>query len=143
MEHIVASDLMSRIFQRLVWLDDGLQARLHARGWPDVSRAQSMVMINVTAGIRRPVEIARRVGVSRQAIHVTLNQMVKLGMILLAPDPDDARHRLVELTAFGEAMRADAVSALAEISRILADRIGSDRLDALLDAVRADWGAST
>ncbi|RVT94201.1 MarR family winged helix-turn-helix transcriptional regulator [Sphingomonas crocodyli] len=142
MDHLVTSDLMLRIFQRLVWLDDGLQARLHDRGWPDVSRAQSMVMINVTAGIVRPAEIARKVGVSRQAVHTTINQMIALGMVQLAPDPDDGRHKVVELTEMGEQMRHDAQAAMGEMTRALTDRIGGDRLAALLDAMRADWGPS-
>lgn len=137
-----ASDLMQRVFQRLVWLDEGLQARLHNRGWPDVSRAQSMVMINVTGGIRRPADIARQVGVSRQAVHVTINQMVALGILRLADDPSDGRYKVVELTPFGENMRHDAQEALGEMTRALIDRIGADRLAALVDAMRADWGPS-
>lgn len=136
------SDLMLRVFQRLVWLDEGLQARLHERGWPDVSRAQSMVMINVTAGVRRPADIARQVGVSRQAVHVTINQMVALGILRLADDPDDGRYKSVELTPFGEQMRHDAQDALAAMTATLIDRIGGDRLAALLDTLRADWGPS-
>ena len=135
------SDLMQHIFQRLVWLDDGLQARLHDRGWPDVSRPQSLVMINVTADIRRPADIARQVGVSRQAVHVTINQMVDLGILRLADDPSDGRYKMVELTAFGEQMRHDAQAAMGEMMRTLVERIGADRLTALLDALRADWGS--
>jgi DNA-binding MarR family transcriptional regulator len=136
------SDLMLRVFQRLVWLDEGLQARLHDRGWPDVSRAQSMVMINVTSGVRRPADIARKVGVSRQAVHVTINQMVELGILRLADDPDDGRYKMVELTGFGERMRHDAQAAMSEMTRNLVDRLRADRLAALLDAMRADWGPS-
>lgn len=37
-----------------------------------------MVMTNIVSGIVRPSDIARNLGVSRQAIHSTINQMVKL-----------------------------------------------------------------
>ncbi len=142
-EATTTSDLMLRIFQRLVWLDEGLQARLHDRGWPDVSRAQSMVMINVTGGICRPADIARKVGVSRQAIHVTINQMVELGILRLDDDRDDGRYKIAVLTPYGETMRHDAQAAMAEMTRNLVERIGADNLSALLDALRADWGPST
>lgn len=136
-----ATDLMSRLFQKLVWLDDGLQARLHDRGWPDVSRAQSLVMLSVIGGIRRPADIARQVGVSRQAIHVTIGQMVALGIVMLEDDPVDARNKQVVLTAFGERMRADAQAAMADLLATLAGRVGGMRIDALLDALRQDWGS--
>jgi hypothetical protein len=47
---------------------------------------------------------------------------------------------MVELTALGEQMRHDAQAAMGEMMRTLVERIGADRLTALLDALRADWG---
>lgn len=131
---------MKRMYQRVIWLDDGLQQRLHDRGWPDVSRAQSMVMLNVIDGICRPAEIARRVGVSRQAIHVTIGQMADLGIVRLESDPDDARNKRVALTPFGETMRVAAQEAMGDLLATLSDRIGEARMAALLDVLRADWG---
>src|SRR3546814_7706940 len=95
------NQLIIALFQRFCWLDEGLQARLHDRGWPDISRPQSMVMTNIVSGIVRPSDIARNLGVSRQAIHNTINLMVKLGMVELAPDPEDRRHVIVSLTETG------------------------------------------
>lgn len=142
MQHVAALDLMKRMFQGVIWLDDGLQQRLHDRGWPDVSRAQSLVMLNVIDGITRPAEIARRVGVSRQAVHVTIGQMVALGVLQLEPDPEDARNKRVALTPYGETMRAAAQEAMGDLLGTLAQRLGEDRLEALLDALRTDWGPS-
>src|SRR3546814_1681243 len=86
------NQLIIALFQRCCWLDEGLQARLHDHGWPDVNRPQSMVMTNIVSGIVRPSDIARNLGVSRQAIHSTINPMVKLGIVRLDVDPDDRRH---------------------------------------------------
>src|SRR3546814_13924243 len=92
------NQLIIALFQRFCWLDEGLQARLHDHGWPDVNRPQSMVMTNIVSGIVRPSDIARNLGVSRQAIHSTINQMVKLGIVRLDVDPDARRHMIVSLT---------------------------------------------
>ena len=134
------NQLIIALFQRFCWLDEGLQSRLHDRGWPDVSRPQSMVMTNIVSGIVRPSDIARNLGVSRQAIHSTINQMVKLGMVELAPDPDDRRHMIVSLTPTGARMRQDAQQAMDALSDQLAEQLGQDRFDALLAALEADWG---
>ncbi|MDE2561110.1 MAG: winged helix-turn-helix transcriptional regulator [Sphingomonadales bacterium] len=133
-------DLMPRLLHGLVWLDEGLQARLRARGLPNVSRAQSMVMIHITSGTRRPSEIARRLGVSRQAIHATIGQMGEMGILQLVPDPADGRNRLVELTPFGEEMRHAAHVAMQDILSALAERIGNDGITDLLRILRSDWG---
>jgi len=134
------NQLIIALFQRFCWLDEGLQARLHDRGWPDVNRPQSMVMTNIVSGIVRPSDIARNLGVSRQAIHSTIGQMVKLGIVRLEVDPADRRHMIVSLTETGARMRQDAQRAMDALTAQISDVLGQDRFDALLTALEADWG---
>jgi DNA-binding MarR family transcriptional regulator len=134
------NDLMIHIFQALVWLDESLQSRLKDHGWPDVSRAQSMVMLNVAAGVTRPSEIARKLGISRQAIHTTISQMVELGMLRLEVDAADGRHKRLHLTSFGERMRADAQASMDCIMAGLEERLGKRLFAALIKALEQDWG---
>ncbi len=134
------NQLIIALFQRFCWLDEGLQARLHDHGWPDVNRPQSMVMTNIVSGVVRPSDIARNLGVSRQAIHSTINQMVGLGIVQLEVDPDDRRHMIVSLTDLGARMRKDAQRSMDALTAQIAERLGQDRFDALLAALEADWG---
>ena len=134
------NQLIIALFQRFCWLDEGLQARLHDHGWPDVNRPQSMVMTNIVSGIVRPSDIARNLGLSRQAIHSTINQMVKLGIVQLEVDPDDRRHMIVSLTDLGGRMRKDAQRSMDALTAQIAAVLGQDKFDALLAALEADWG---
>ena len=134
------NQLIIALFQRFCWLDEGLQARLRDRGWPGVSRPQSMVMTNIVSGIVRPSDIARNLGISRQAIHSTINQMVALGVVALEPDPDDRRRMIVSLTEAGARMRQDAQRAMDAMSDQLAERLGHERFTELLTILEADWG---
>ncbi|HKX89550.1 MAG TPA: MarR family winged helix-turn-helix transcriptional regulator [Sphingopyxis sp.] len=134
------NQLIIALFQRFCWLDEGLQARLHDHGWPDVNRPQSMVMTNIVSGVVRPSDIARNLGISRQAIHSTINQMVGLGIVQLDVDPADRRHMVVSLTDLGARMRKDAQRSMDALTAQIATRLGQDRFDALLDALEADWG---
>ncbi len=134
------NQLIIALFQRFCWMDEGLQARLHDRGWPDVSRSQSMVMTNIVSGIVRPSDIARNLGVSRQAIHSTINQMEKLGILQLDVDPQDRRHVIASLTETGQMMRRDAQLAMDSLTSQIASLLGQEKFDALLDALDADWG---
>lgn len=137
---MLTNQLIIALFQRFCWLDEGLQARLHQRGWPDVNRPQSMVMTNIVSGIVRPSDIARNLGISRQAIHRTLSQMVDLGIVTMEPDPDDRRHMVVSLTETGKRMRQDAQQAMDALSEQIAGALGKDRFESLLAALEADWG---
>ncbi|WP_447930217.1 MarR family winged helix-turn-helix transcriptional regulator [Sphingopyxis fribergensis] len=134
------NQLIIALFQRFCWLDEGLQARLHDHGWPDVNRPQSMVMTNIVSGIVRPSDIARNLGVSRQAIHSTINQMVGLGIVQMDVDPTDRRHMVVSLTDLGARMRKDAQRSMDALTAQIAARLGQDKFDALLAALEADWG---
>lgn len=134
------NQLIIALFQRFCWLDEGLQSRMRDLGWPGVSRRQSMVMTNIVSGVVRSSEIARNLGVSRQAIHSTIGQMVELGILRLDPDPQDRRHMVVSLTDTGAAMRRDAQRAMDELGSQLAERLGKESFDALLAALDADWG---
>jgi DNA-binding MarR family transcriptional regulator len=134
------NQLIIALFQRFCWLDEGLQARLHDHGWPDVNRPQSMVMTNIVSGIVRPSDIARNLGISRQAIHSTINQMVGLGIVQLDVDPVDRRHMIVSLTDLGARMRKDAQRSMDALTAQIAAKLGQDKFDALLAALEADWG---
>ena len=86
--------LIVSLLQGFYWFDSGLQSFLRSRGWPTLTHSQSMVMMNIVTGATRPVEIARNLGISRQAVHVTLAQIAELGMIRLQDDPTDRRTKI-------------------------------------------------
>lgn len=132
--------LIVPLLQAFCWFDDGLQAHLQAKGWAHVTRPQSMVMVNIVTGVCRPSDIARNLGVSRQAIHATINQMVDMGMLSLEDDPADGRSKIVAIAAKGQAMRADANEAVSRLTAELARRIGKVKVANLAAALAADWG---
>lgn len=133
--------LIIALLQRFGWVDEGLQARLRAKNWPNVSRPQSMVMINIASGVTQPSKIARNLGISRQAVHNTINQMVKMDMIALTPDPEDGRHLIASITETGAKMREDAHDAMVELGAQLTEKIGKNGLTQLLDLLQMDWGS--
>lgn len=132
--------LIVPLLQGFFWFDDGLQAHLRKKGWGHVTRPQSMVMIHIIGGIVRPSDIARNLGISRQAVHATLNQMVEMGMLEMRDDPHDGRTRIAALSRKGAAMQADANAAVEALSAELSRRIGKANVAALKKAFAADWG---
>lgn len=137
---IAAESLILPLLQGFFWFDDGLQAYLQAHGWTEVTRPESMVMTNVVVGVQKPSQIARNLGVSRQSVHATINQMVAKGIVELADDPEDGRAKIVVLSETGLQMREDANQAMAQMVAELRRRIGSRNVDNLIGAFAADWG---
>jgi DNA-binding MarR family transcriptional regulator len=122
------------------WLEEGLQTRLREQGWSDVTRPQMMVMIALVMGVKRPSEIARVLGVSRQAVHTTIAGMVEIGLLELTPDPADRRSKLVVAGARGQRFCNEAEAASRAMRAELAQRIGETNLKGLREALDADWG---
>ncbi len=132
---------LAQLFMRaFYWADEGLQNTLRQKGWPTITRAQSMVFVNIGEGVTRPSEIASRVGVTRQAIHQTINELVQLGFLKLEPDPADRRAKVVVFTETGARIGRDAVDALLQIEQALSNRIGAAQVKALREALTQPWG---
>lgn len=136
-----ANQILLNLLSGFYWFDEGLQSYIRACGWPEVTRPQSMVMANVVMGVCRPSDIARRLGISRQAIHSTLKSMIDMGMVELADDPTNLRVKVVVLTPTGEAMRRDAQRAMQLMIATLVERIGPEAFEATRRTLAKDWGA--
>ena len=132
--------LLLSLLQGFYWFDEGLQNYLQARGWPVVTRPQSMVMANLVLGVRRPSDIARNMGVSRQAIHATINQMIALDIVALVDDPTNRRVKIVAPTKMGETMRIDAQRSMVIMAEELGHRLGKAPLLKAAHLLGQDWG---
>lgn len=132
--------IIMSILQGFYWFDDGLQNYLASRGWKPISRSQSTVMMNVIAGANRAADIARNLGLTRQAVHVTINQMIEAGLVELEDDPTDRRMKRIVLTREVEPMRRDARRAIDLLVNELAGRIGEQDVRNLYRAFSKDWG---
>lgn len=133
---------LAQLFMRaFYWADEGLQNYLQSQGWPEITRAQSLVFVNIGEGITRPSDIAAKVGVTRQAIHQTVNELVQAGFVQLEPDPRDRRAKVLRFTEQGARIGLDALKGLQAVEKLLAERIGGDAVKALRLALNQPWGA--
>lgn len=106
-----------------------------------LARSHSLVFAHLDAGGTRPAEIARRAGISRQAVGQTVAQMKSLGLVKLSADPTNRRARLVQPTAKGRKALERTGSGSAAAEKVLSRRIGAARVKGLRDALEQDWGS--
>jgi DNA-binding MarR family transcriptional regulator len=136
-EEVNLGQLLLRAFR---WFDESLIRALHAAGWPEITRAHSLVFAQLDTGGTRTAEIARRAGVSRQAVHQTVQELQRLGLVTLVPDPTNRSAKLVVPTERGRDSIRVAKATLADLEGALAQRLGGQRVQALRTALEADWG---
>lgn len=105
-----------------------------------LARSHALVFSHLDAGGTRPAEIARRAGISRQAVGQTVAQMKSQGLVKLAPDPSNRRARLVQPTAKGRKALERSGTGSAAAEKVLARRIGAARVKSLREALEQDWG---
>ncbi len=129
------------LLDRFRWFQRSLRSRLDLEGVPEMTIPQILILPNLDAGGTRISELARRVGVSRQAVHQTLGELADLGLLEVVADPTHGRARLARLTNRGRKIDRDALKVIARLERDLASRIGKRNLADLHRALEADWGA--
>lgn len=122
------------------WIELGIRSYLRSRGNPDFSRADGMVIANITLGHHRPSDIARQLGVSRQAIHRQIRQMKEKGIVDLVDDPTDGRIKLVVITDLARKMNEDGIVAMGMLWKELGRRLGPASLKRAAKVLGADWG---
>ena len=122
------------------WMDSSFIQLIGEHGWRDIPKSNSLVFPHLLKGGIRPSEIARRAGVTRQAVHQVLNDLRERGLIATKPDPTNRRAKLVFLTARGRQFDRAVGEVADRMESVLSERIGVDAVRSLRSALEADWG---
>jgi DNA-binding MarR family transcriptional regulator len=99
-----------------------------------------MIMVNISHGITRPSDLARNIGISRQAIQQTLVEMERNGLVRLVPDPTDGRAKIARFSRRGSGIGKAAFSAMSAVEEELEERLGARAVEQLKDVLFCDWG---
>jgi len=133
-------NLMQLLLNYYDWFDASLQNSLAASGETAFSKAQSAVFVNLAEGRNTAVDIARHLGVSKQAVNKTVNELVERGFLTLVVDAEDKRSKRILPTRAGLEKGRQAARALYELEQELARRIGKEQARALRDILELSPG---
>jgi DNA-binding MarR family transcriptional regulator len=100
------------------------------------ARWQVMGAIELEGRPLSVAQIARRMGLSRQAVQRLANELAADGFLRFADNPDHARARLAALTARAETALAGIGAAQVTWSNRLTEGISADEIGAALDLLR-------
>jgi DNA-binding MarR family transcriptional regulator len=113
-----------------------LVVELEERGWPDLRASQAALVLNVDrrSGTRL-TELARRAGVTKQAMMVVVDELEARGLVRRTPDPEDGRAKVVRLTARGRTFAAECRRAIAAVETRARRALGGRRYEGLREAL--------
>ena len=89
-----------------------------------------------TGGEKTPAQLAKVFHLTRGAMTNTLGKLEWAGWVHIRPDWDDARRKLVSISATGLVNRDAAVAAITPLIADVVDQVGAERVRAALPVLR-------
>jgi DNA-binding MarR family transcriptional regulator len=120
-------------------LNEQALARVNRRAGsaPPLRAAHTALLPHLSSQGVRGAELAKKLGVTKQAVSQLLTELEEWGVVEQVPDPHDGRAKLVRFTARGEEGMLHGLSVLRELERELSDKIGKRRMQELHTALLA------
>ena len=116
------------LFKTARLFNEAALARVQAAGGPPVRLAHTQLLPHLGATGVRATALARRVGISKQAVGALLDDMVGWGLVERVADPADGRAQLVRLTPAGLDATKLGLGVLLGLANELADEVEADTL---------------
>jgi DNA-binding MarR family transcriptional regulator len=138
-DDVPSRSLRQLLLQRSDWFEDRVLKAAPRFGYRFVTPAMHRLFAHMPSKPVSISELARRLAVSRQAVHQTVAAACRRGIVELIEDPSDARARKVRFTAKGMKMVRSASQVVRSIETDLAGRLGPRDLAALRRILAKAW----
>lgn len=132
-DRLAIGQLLARLLR--LFRDD-LAVPAAARGYDDIREVHYQIFGNIRIGGIRLTELAARAQLSLAAASELVNDLSELGYLTRRPDPQDGRAKLIDLTARGRALLADAGDRVADIEQRWGVAVGTSAFAAMCDTMQ-------
>lgn len=122
-----------------IWMSRFIQNAMHARGYT-LNPAEFAFLANLDCGETHASSVARRMGISRQAVYRITRELSARHLLGLVDDPEKGNQKIIAMTDAGKDFVMIARACLAEAEAEIAGKIGAENLNALQSALSAPWG---
>jgi len=113
-----------------------MMAGVGRRGFEGMTPAFASLIPLLDAIGARPTELARRAGITKQAISQLVRELARRGYVEQVADPTDTRAKIVRLTERGVALRAACFEVRKELDALGVRALGAERLARLREDLR-------
>lgn len=113
-------------------------ARVNERGTgPGLRASHTALFPHLSAEGARGAELAKKLGVTKQAVSQLVTELEEWGVVEQIADPQDGRAKLVRFSKKGEQAMLQGLAVLNELEAELSDKIGKRRMQELHTALLA------
>jgi DNA-binding MarR family transcriptional regulator len=123
--------LPRRLIEASRALDREIEGALRDRGVWDLRSTQARHLLLIDRTGTRLSELAQRAEITKQRMMQIVDELQSMGCVRRTPDPEDARAKVVRLTARGLRHRAEARRALLAVEARARRQLGERRYEAL------------
>jgi DNA-binding MarR family transcriptional regulator len=132
-----ARSTLQLLFKAARLLNEQAIARVRSRTKKPFRTAHTTLLPHIDLEGTRLTDLARRLGVTKQATGQLVDELVEMGVLERGPDPLDARAKLVRFSKQGRAGLLEGLSVLSELEEEVAELIGDTKRRTLHDALAA------
>lgn len=124
-----AASTIQLLFKAARLLNERAIERVRERTKRPVRTAHTSLLPHIDLEGTRLTELARRLGVTKQATAQLVDELVELGMLERTPDPADARAKLVRLSKRGRQGLLEGLETLRDMEQELRARVGDAKMN--------------
>lgn len=128
-------DLSHLLLEAFRSLDREIEAALEDRGAGELRPSQALALLLVDRAGTRLSELAQRAAITKQAMMQLVDDLQEMGCVRRVPDTEDARAKMVRLTAKGLRLRASSRKSIQAVESRIRRRLGGRRYEALRAAL--------
>lgn len=96
----------------------------HRAGYTGIKQSHNAVFATLGPEGMRAVDMAARMGITRQSMGEIIREMVALGILEMRPDPTDRRAKLVVYSEEGRRVAAQGFAHIQDLDRRFAEEFG-------------------
>jgi DNA-binding MarR family transcriptional regulator len=127
-KQFLATSLKGILNDTLEWMENR-NAELRKGSEFEGTAAEAKLFATLRGRPRSISELARVMGLSRQAVHTTVHKLVKAGVIDVVTSDPNRRDKMVRITVYGQQVQRMAAKNLRQIETDMARSIGRDNVE--------------
>lgn len=133
------ANLKQLLLARSDWFAREIMSGVRRSEYAYITPAQSRLLATMAGKPTSMAELARRLAISRQAVHKTVAELARRGILEIRDDPDRRNAKLVVYTERGRQVNRAGAAIIERVEERIASRLGRARLDELKALLAAEW----
>jgi DNA-binding MarR family transcriptional regulator len=134
------ANLKQLLLARSDWFAREIMSGVRRTEYAYITPAQSRLLATMAGKPTSMAELARRLAISRQAVHKTVAELARRGILEIRDDPERRNAKLIVYTERGRQVNRAGAAIIDRVEDRIASRIGRDRLEGLKALLSEDWG---